>query len=186
MLPRQRPIRDSGPYRSTISLTSGCQLFLRHVSRFVAESVGEEGFDESCKQQLLDRCMRKSILSGRCCTDVIFVYVDYCTVSAKIGERCSGAVSAWGMMSKSRGGRESKFGQPIFVPITASYSVTELTGDLVIGSERKLKTLDQLETLLVVSFYFTPRDITPRRLGTTEGVHVRTLSPPHRKERACS
>ncbi|CBN77297.1 eukaryotic translation initiation factor 2B alpha subunit [Ectocarpus siliculosus] len=41
--------------RSTISLTSGCQLFLRHVSRFVAESVGEEGFDESCKQQLLHR-----------------------------------------------------------------------------------------------------------------------------------
>lgn len=41
--------------RSTISLTSGCQLFLRHVSRLVAESVGEEGFDESCKQQLLDR-----------------------------------------------------------------------------------------------------------------------------------
>ncbi|CAM9285044.1 unnamed protein product [Discosporangium mesarthrocarpum] len=41
--------------RSTISLSSGCQLFLRHVSRFVAESVGGAGFDESCKQQLLRR-----------------------------------------------------------------------------------------------------------------------------------
>eukprot|EP00752_Nemacystus_decipiens_P018585 g16663.t1 len=46
---------DNPDNRSTISLTSGCQLFLRHVSRFVAESVGEEGFDESCKQQLLHR-----------------------------------------------------------------------------------------------------------------------------------
>lgn len=44
-----------GVHRSMVSLTSGCQLFLRYVSRFVAESVGEKGFDESVKRQLLER-----------------------------------------------------------------------------------------------------------------------------------
>lgn len=58
-----------------MSLTSGCQLFLRYVSRFVAESAEireGKGFDESIKRQLLERYfipVRGVIVSREpCCT----------------------------------------------------------------------------------------------------------------------